>query len=104
MRSCASLVPRSSGSGISQPRLTRPLSNSWLGVTVVPAGLWGTDHVIPVTNEGVRYGQTIQARFGTPVLAKDHQTPDAFTEAIWGQVRELVTELAYSEAPPTSNM
>ena len=74
------------------------------GVTVVPAGLWGTDHVIPITNEGVRYGQTIRARFGTPVLAKDHQTPDAFTEAIWGQVRELVSELAYSAAPPTSNM
>lgn len=64
------------------------------GVTVVPAGLWGTDDVIPVSNEGVRYGQTVRASFGTPVRAEDHKTAEQFTTAIWAQVRGLVEQLA----------
>ncbi len=83
------------------------------GFRVVPAALWGTDRVLPVSNAGIRYGQRVSVRFGTPVEARDHETAESFTGAIWSQVTQMVSEFYSGDpasasstgaAPPTSNM
>ena len=90
------------------------------GIQVVPAAVWGTDDVIPVSNAGVRYGQRVSARFAPAVQPADHPTQEAFCEAIWAETSRMVEELysadpgsagasagassAGAVLPPTSNM
>ena len=54
------------------------------GVCLVPAGIVGTDDVIPPTNKGIRYFQDIRLRFGEPLSAADFDSPLAQAEAAWG--------------------
>ena len=85
------------------------------GFRVLPTALWGTDRVLPVSNAGIRYGQSVRVRFGTAVEATDHATAESFTQAIWSQVTQMVTEFYSGDpssastsstgtTPPTSNM
>ncbi len=68
------------------------------GVCLVPAGIVGTDDVIPPTNKGIRYFQDIRLRFGEPLSAADFDSPLAQAEAAWGAVKAIVEDL--EEGPP----
>ena len=72
------------------------------GIQVLPAAVWGTDEVIPVSNAGVRYGQPVTVRFAPPLQPEDHPTAEAFCEAIWEQTSSMVGELYSSEGTGTS--
>jgi 1-acyl-sn-glycerol-3-phosphate acyltransferase len=63
------------------------------GIPAVPAVVWGSENVIPATNRGLRYGQTVRAHFRPPIQPGDFQTGEAFAAAVWDQVREQADEL-----------
>lgn len=62
------------------------------GIPVVPAALWGTDHVIPPSNKGIRWFQDVRLRLGPPIQPRDHADAHAFASAGWDAVKGLVEE------------
>ncbi|MCP4808989.1 MAG: hypothetical protein GY913_27370 [Proteobacteria bacterium] len=70
------------------------------GIPVVPAALWGTDHVIPPSNKGIRWFQRVRLQIGEPLDPRDHPDATVFAEAGWDAVKQLVDDMETPEDEP----
>lgn len=59
------------------------------GHAVVPACTWGTEGGMPAAAVHAMPGQRMGIEIGAPMRLADGETPEAFGERVWGEVRRM---------------